>query len=307
MNKILQIILIVVGVLVLAGGLLFAGTFLGLQLNRQAASSAPAVAPGANGQNQAQPQAPNQDNPRGYGGGMMNRGGRGGNGGGNAGPGAGPNGMMFGNNADQANLTPVTVVEAKTAAQAYLTKLNITGLEVGDVTIIDNSAYVVVKESTGGNGAFELLVDPRSKTAHPAGGVSMMWNLKYGGVLQASLPAVGRGPMMGGANNSNVTPTPAATSAAPAATPAAAATPANVSADMPLSAAQAVTAAQSFLDKTFAGATASATPVKFYGYYSLSYSKDGQVVGILSINGFNGQVMQGMLLHGMGMFGQGRP
>jgi hypothetical protein len=215
------------------------------------------------------------------------------------------------NQQNQQTLTPVTADEAKSAAQAYLTQLNVSGLEVGDVTIVNDSAYVVVKETAGGNGAFDLIVDPRSKTARPDAGAGLMWNLKYGGVLQSSPTAFRRGPMMGGANNSNsasVTATPAATSTAPTATPAAAATPANVSADMTLNPAQAVTAAQSFLDKNFAGTTASTTAVKFYGYYSVTYSKDGQVAGILIVNGFNGQVMPDMARGGMpGMPGQGRP
>ena len=47
MNKILQIVLIVVGVLVLAGGLFFAGTFLGSCLNQQAGNFVPGVMPGS--------------------------------------------------------------------------------------------------------------------------------------------------------------------------------------------------------------------------------------------------------------------
>ncbi len=274
MNKILQIVLVVVGILVLAGGLFFAGTFLGSRLNQQAGVSAPGVALGRGGQDPS-----GQRNGPGTGGGRMNDGG----GGRGTGWGAGPFGMMPGNDRGQASLTPVTIDEAKTAAQTYLTALKIDGLEIGDVTLIGESAYVVVKETAGGNGAFELVVDPRSKTAHPAGGASMMWNLKYGGVLHAGMMLDRHGP-----NHANATPVPAATSAAPAATPA------DVSADMPVSAEQAVTAAQAFLDKAVPGATAAATPLKFYGYYSLGFSKDGKLAGMLSINGFNGEVLPNM-------------
>ena len=329
MNKVLQIVLIVAAVLVVAGGLLFAGTFLGMRLNRLAANPVPAAASGTNGSGQGQTQEQSQTpaqgqqqapNMPGFGGrGMM--GGRGGQdqqGNQGFGPGAGqngPNGMMPWDNdsnqqnqPNQQNLTPVTADEAKSAAQAYLTQLNVSGLEVGDVTIVNDSAYVVVKETTGGSGAFELIVDPRSKTAHPDLGAGVMWNLKYGGVLQANQQAGRPGRMMGSANNSNsasATATPASGGTTATATPAAAATPANVSAEMPLSAAQAVTAAQSFLDKNFAGATVSTTAVRFYGYYSVTYSKGGQVVGILTVNGFNGQVMPDMLRGGMP--GRGRP
>ena len=59
---------------------------------------------------------------------------------------------------------------------------------------------------------------------------------------------------------------------------------------MPLSQADAIKAAQTFLDANYAGATASTTALKFYGYYSIDFSKDGKVVGKLSVNGYNGQV-----------------
>lgn len=31
-------------------------------------------------------------------------------------------------------------------------------------------------------------------------------------------------------------------------------------------------------------------PAQFYGYYTLDFEKDGETIGILSVNGFNGQV-----------------
>ena len=35
---------------------------------------------------------------------------------------------------------------------------------------------------------------------------------------------------------------------------------------------------------------AAADPIQFYGYYTLDFEKDGQVIGMLSVNGYNGQV-----------------
>ena len=203
---------------------------------------------------------------RGPGGGMMD--GRGGG-----------RGNMPGYDRNQANTTPLTVAEAKKAAQDYVTALKIDGLQLGEVMIFDNNAYVVVKETASGNGAFELLVDPFSKTAYPEQGADMMWNLKYGGVVQnGKVPGQGMmggrggGGMMNGWSSQN-------------------ATPAAVSADMPISADQAIKDAQAFLDKAYPGATAATDPTRFYGYYSLDFSKDGKVVGMVSVNGFNGQVL----------------
>ena len=131
--------------------------------------------------------------------------------------------------------------------------------------IFSNNAYVVVKESSTGMGAFELLVDPISKVAYPEYGPNMMWNQKYGGLSHAG--------MMGGygGNWSNTVSS-------------------NVSSDMPVTADQAIKNAQAYLDQYQPGTVAATDPVKFYGYYTLDFSKDGKVVGMLSVNGYSGQV-----------------
>ena len=287
MDKILKIVLIVLAVFMLAGGLLVGGIFVGSQFfgRTSAAGTVPALPLMGGGARQPG---------NGFGPGMM--------GGNQAQDGRAGQGMMNGGRGDnrtQANLTPVSADEAKTAAQAYVTALKIEGLQVGTVTLVGSSADVVVSETAGGNAAFELVVDPFSKTAHPEPGASSLWNLKYGGVLQSGI-SYGRASMMGGLNNPNATATPGAGAAAPAATPA------DVSADMPVSADQAVKAAQAYLDQAAPGATAAVTPVKFYGYYSISYSKGGSVVGILSVNGFNSEVLP-FGSHGMFMPGRNQP
>jgi hypothetical protein len=160
------------------------------------------------------------------------------------------------------NVQPLTVDEAKGAAQKYVDNLGLSDLSLGEVMIFDNNAYVVVKETSTGLGAFELLIDPVSKIAYPEHGPNMMWNLKYGGLNHTR--------MMGGYGwNSFIS------------------TPADVSADMPVTADQAVKAAQDYLDQYLPGNTAATDPVKFYGYYTLDFSKDGKIVGMLSVNGYN--------------------
>ena len=93
----------------------------------------------------------------------------------------------------------------------------------------------------------------------------MVWNLKYGGLNRKG--------MMGG-YGSNFTN----------------ATPSNVSADMPVTQDQAIKNAQTYLDQYLTGDIAATDPVKFYGYYTLDFSKDGKVAGMLSVNGYNGEV-----------------
>lgn len=236
----------------------------------------------------------NQGGPGNQGGRPGGRNGRGGMPGQGGGPGMGG---MPGQNRNPANLTPLTVDEAKKAAQDYVTALKIDGLELGEVLIFDTHAYVVVKETATGNGAFELVVDPMNKLAHPEPGPDTLWNLKYGGVLQSGMQDMpggmgrfGPGPKGPGANDPDANATPNPTPDA-AATVAPAATPANVSADMPISQDAALKAAQTYLDTATPGATAATDTLKFYGYYTVKFSKDGKLAGMLSVNGYNGQVL----------------
>jgi hypothetical protein len=194
-------------------------------------------------------------------------------------------GAMPGQPRGQANLTPPTEDEAKKAAEDYIASLKLDGLEVSQVLIINEHAYVVVKETASGNGAFGLVVDPVNKLAHPEPGPATLWNLKYGGVLMADMGGRFGGPGLKGPN-AGPTATPA-----PDATPGPAATPANVSAEMPISQEQAIQAAQTFLDAVEPGAATTTEAFKFYGYYTVTFSKDGNVVGVLMVNGYNGQVL----------------
>lgn len=57
--------------------------------------------------------------------------------------------------------------QAKDVAEKYLANLDNSDLQIAEVMIFDNNAYVVVKESETGLGAFELLVDPTSQVAYP--------------------------------------------------------------------------------------------------------------------------------------------
>src|SRR6266542_2195001 len=148
MNKILSTTLIVIAVLVLAGAIFFAGS-----MYTRANAFGPSM---MNSWNNNNAYGPNN---------MMN--------------GSGSN-MMGGNGYNNANLTPLTVDQAKSAAEKYLANLNNSDMQIAEVMIFDNNAYVVVKETSTGKGAFELLVDPASQIAYPEHGPNMMWNLKYG-------------------------------------------------------------------------------------------------------------------------------
>jgi hypothetical protein len=128
--------------------------------------------------------------------------------------------------------------------------------------IFSNHAYAQLIESDTGMGAMEVLVDPVSGYVSLEHGPNMMWNLKYG--MHRSN---GMG-MMGSSYPSD----------------------ANFDEPMPVSEEQAVELAQAYLDSTNTGLTADEHADPFYGYYTLHTVEDGQVVGMLSVNGYTGEV-----------------
>jgi hypothetical protein len=180
MNKTLSTSLIVIAVLVLAGSIFFFGTVYG-----RASLYEPSLSLVPNGN--ARPFDWNNNS---YGPRMM-----GGNGGYDMGPGMMQRGYAW-NSRTNSNITPLTVDQSKQAAEKYVQTLNISGLEPGEVMIFDNNAYVVIKESETGLGAFELLIDPVSGVAYPEYGPNLMWNAKYGSLGHASMMN-GNGMMIG--------------------------------------------------------------------------------------------------------------
>lgn len=208
-------------------------------------------------------------------------------------------GMMGGSAADNPNAAPLTLDEAKAAAESYLAALNNSDLGISEIMVFDNNAYVVVTEKSTGLGAFELLVDPSSHAAYPEYGPNMMWNLKYGDLNRRNMMGgrngggmmggrnergmMGRqngGGMMGGRNGGGMMGGNGLSGTLPA----------DVSADMTVTPGKAVEIAQAYLDANLPGAAAATDPIQFYGYYTLDFEQDGVVVGMLSVNGFTGQV-----------------
>ncbi len=252
MNKTISTTLTVIAILALAGFIFFAGS-----MYARANAFGPSMMGGWNNDN-----VYGQNN-------MMN--------------GRGPNmmngnglSMMGGYSYSNANLTPLTIDQTEAAAEKYLANLNNTDLGIAEIMIFDNNGYVIVKEASTGIGAFELLVDPVSKIANPEHGPNMMWNVKYSdtnhqymmGANGGRMNIMGGGMMMGGWNTTTLL---------------------NVNAEMTVTPEQAIEYAQQYLDANLAGARVE-HPMPFYGYYSLDFEKDGKVAGMLSVNGYSGQV-----------------
>jgi hypothetical protein len=60
--------------------------------------------------------------------------------------------------------------------------------------------------------------------------------------------------------------------------------------EMPIDPAEAVALAEAYLSRELPGLNADEHADPFYGYYTIHTKREGVVVGMLSVNGFTGQV-----------------
>ncbi len=146
-----------------------------------------------------------------------------------------------------------TMDQAATISEEYLQALDDDDLAIGEIMEFEQNFYVVYYEKSTGIGAFEMLIDKATGRIFPEYGPNMMWNTKYG-----------HGGMMGGWD------TPP-------------------SGDMHIDQADALHIAQDFLNGEYPGTIAEDAHT-FYGYYTVHVTKDGEVYGMLSVNGSDGTV-----------------
>jgi hypothetical protein len=173
----------------------------------------------------------------------------------------GGNGMMDGPGSSQLyGVKPLSVDQAKKAVSDYVARFNNPDLVASEIMIFDNNAYARITEKSTGSG-HEVLVDPVTLAVFPEYGPNMMWNQKYG-----MMSGNGMMGMMSGF-------------AAP-----------NATSQMPVTADQARQIAQRYLDANLSGAQADSKPDPFYGYYTIDILRDNKPVGMLSVNGYTGQV-----------------
>ncbi|MCL4429924.1 MAG: hypothetical protein M1167_04140 [Chloroflexi bacterium] len=154
---------------------------------------------------------------------------------------------------------PISINAALTDAQNYITTLNNPDLTIKQVEEYSNNFYVQVTEKSTGNCVFELVVDKYTGAVFPEMGPNMMWNTKY---------ATQTGGMMSGYNYGN-TVTPTTT------------TPVNTT--------QANANAQQYLNANYPGTT-TGDVTTFYGYYTIEVLNNGNTYGMISVNGYTGQV-----------------
>lgn len=154
----------------------------------------------------------------------------------------------------------LSIDEAEKAVERFIGQIDTNdNLDIEEIMIFDNHAYAQIFEAQTGIGAFEVLVDPNTLDVYLEQGASMMWNQKYGNM---------RGGMMGWYDDNS-----------------------DLGQPMPISADEAVTIASEYLSRSNTNLTADDHAEPFYGYYTLHTLENGEVSGMLSVNGYNGQII----------------
>jgi hypothetical protein len=164
-----------------------------------------------------------------------------------------PGGMM--NRIFGAGSGDIGMDRAVTIAQNVAASYSGGGLAADEVIEFTDNYYASIREKDTGIGAFEILIDRATGNVTREPGPDMMWNAKY---------SVMRPGMMGGFSLIGSGP-------------------------MTVSGQQAQAIAQHWLDANHAGTKAN-SPDPFYGYYTVDFGTSGQRVGMLSVNGYTGQV-----------------
>ena len=176
----------------------------------------------------------------------------------------GRGGMMGGYSGGNVNpnANSITLEQAEQSAAQYAQSLG-ANLKVAEVMQFDNGFYAEIVEKDTGIGAQEILIDQYSGAAFPEYGPNMMWNTKYGHMGS-------QGGMMGGMMRGWFNQQPGG--------------------KLTVTPEQARQAAQAYLDQAQPGLKVGDDIVQFYGYYTLHTFKDGKEFGMLSVNGYSGQV-----------------
>ena len=151
------------------------------------------------------------------------------------------------------DLRNISFDEVKSAGEKYLNDAGLQNVKIKEIMEFSNNFYIETVEKDSGFGAIELLFDKTSGAIFPEYGPNMMWNQKYG-------------MHSGFAGNQYEN-------------------------NMAIDEEKAIEVANSYLAKISQDEFAGDEGQKFYGYYTVdTLNKDGVVVGMLSVNGFTGQV-----------------
>lgn len=179
-----------------------------------------------------------------------------------------PGCMMSGSGQSQQTGDPLTLDEAVEAAETYIDEYGDGNLELAEVMQFDNHFYAQIREVDTGINAFEMLIDPYTGSVYPEPGPNMMWNIKYGmmgGGFRGGMMGRQAGMMNGYSTN-------------------------DLEDEMSVSPGEAREFAQAALDSSWPGTSVGEDVDEFYGYYTIHVLQDDETTGMLSVNGYSGQV-----------------
>jgi hypothetical protein len=191
-----------------------------------------------------------------------------------------------------AGTTPATIPpgsvgsldDARAAFEQAVEGYSNPNLEVAEVMEFANNYYAEVKVKNTGIGAMELLINrPRSRV-YPEPGPNMMWNTKYGMMSGSGSYGGMMGPNGGGMMGPGGRGMMRGFSSAPPQN-----SRGNTTDKMPVSSDRAREIADAYLSRVSPG-TKAEEPTRFYGYYTIDTEKDGKTNGMLSVNGYSGEV-----------------
>lgn len=151
---------------------------------------------------------------------------------------------------------PITMQEAIEIAEQATQEFG-SDYQLAEVMQFEVNFYAQIVERESGIGVQEILIDPYSGAVRPEQGPNMMWNTEFGH-------------MNYGRNMHDWNQQPAG--------------------EMTVTPQQAAQLAQTYLDQYQPGTLLGDELTQFYGYYTLHTLQDGQIAGMLSVNGYSGQV-----------------
>jgi hypothetical protein len=167
----------------------------------------------------------------------------------------------FRKNTSTSNSRGLNIDQAAETVEGYLRAREDPDLKLAEVMEFTNQFYAEVEEESTGIHAFELLVNKNTGGISPEPGPNMMWNEKYGHM---------RGGMMGGGRWRWDRQ--------------------GAAREMSIPPEKALEYAQVYLDKRMPGTKVTDEVDTFYGYYTIHVLKNGEIFGMLGVNGYSGQV-----------------
>jgi hypothetical protein len=175
--------------------------------------------------------------------------------------------------------------EARSAFERAVEGYGNPNLEVTEVMEFVNNFYAEIEEKDTSIGAMELLINRPGNRVYTEPGPNMMWNTKYGMMSGSG----GYGGMMGSGGRGMMGPNAQGMIGGSSASASAQNPRGNTADKMAVSPEQARKIADVYLSRVSPG-TRAEEPTRFYGYYTIDTEKDGKTSGMLSVNGYSGEV-----------------